>query len=60
MPVRKEGRFTVADPEDLRRWLGRESHMPEPAHIVTPQTDISAALKASISATRRQKRKHNT
>jgi len=60
MPVRREGRFTVADPEDLRRWLGRESHMPEPAHIVTPQTDISAALKASISATRRSKRKNNT
>jgi len=53
MPVRREGRFTVADPEDLRRWLGRESHMPEPAHIVTPQTDMSAALMASISATRR-------
>ena len=57
MPVKREGRFTVAEPEELRRWVGRESHMPEAAHIVTPETDISAALKASISATRRQNKK---
>lgn len=56
MPVKREGRFTVAEPEELRRWLGRESHMPEAAHIVTPETDISAALKASITSTRRSRR----
>jgi phage terminase Nu1 subunit (DNA packaging protein) len=55
MPVKKEGRFTVADREELRRWLGRESHMPEAAHIVTPETDVSAALKASITAMRRKR-----
>jgi hypothetical protein len=26
MPVRREGRFTVADRNDLSAWLGRESH----------------------------------
>jgi hypothetical protein len=56
MPVRREGRSTVAEPEELRRWVGRESHMPEAAHIVTPETDISAALKASITATRRSRK----
>src|SRR5687767_2050351 len=56
MPVRREGRSTVAEQEDLRRWLGRESHMPEAAHIATPETDVSAALKASITAMRRRKR----
>jgi hypothetical protein len=56
MPVKKEGRFTVADREELRRWLGRESHMPEAAHIFTPETDVSDALKASITAMRRRKR----
>jgi hypothetical protein len=56
MPVRREGRFTVADVEELRRWLGRESHMSAPAYIVTAGTDISAALRASLSATRRRKR----
>ncbi|MCI0351835.1 MAG: hypothetical protein L0Z53_20640 [Acidobacteriales bacterium] len=56
MPVKREGRFTVAEPEELRRWLGRESHMPEAAHIMTTDTDVSAALKASISATRRSRK----
>lgn len=56
MPVKREGRFTIAEPEELRRWVGRESHMPEAAHIVTPETDISAALKASITASRRGKK----
>jgi hypothetical protein len=57
MPVERQGRFTVADPAELRRWLGRESHMPEAAHVVTNESDISAALKESIAAMRRQKRK---
>ena len=56
MPVKKEGRFTVADVDELRRWLGREAHMPAPAHVVTEDADISAALRESISAVRRQKR----
>ena len=56
MPVSREGRLTVAEPGELRRWLGRESHMPEAAHVVTPGIDISAALKASISAMRRRRR----
>ena len=54
MPVRKEGRFMVADVEELRRWLGREAHMPEPAQVMTAGADISAALKESISAVRRR------
>lgn len=56
MPVKREGRSTVASAEELRTWVGHESHMPEAAHIVTPETDISAALKASITATRRQQK----
>jgi hypothetical protein len=39
MPVRREGRFTVADREAVSAWLGRESHMPKPAHV-RPQTQI--------------------
>jgi hypothetical protein len=56
MPVKREGRSTVAEAEELRAWVGREAHMPAAAHIVTPETDISAALKASITATRRQQK----
>jgi hypothetical protein len=56
MPVRKEGRFIVADVEGLRSWLGEQAHMPAPAHVVTDTgDDISAALKESISALRRHK-----
>jgi hypothetical protein len=55
MPVRREGRYTVANTEDVRRWLGREAHMPAAAHVMTNDADISAALKESISAVRRHK-----
>jgi hypothetical protein len=55
MPVKREGRFTVADPAEVQAWLGKESHMPGPAHILTNETDIGAALKDSISAMKRKK-----
>ena len=56
MPVKRQGRFIVADAEELRQWLGREAHMPGAAHVLTNDADVSAALKESISALRRQKR----
>ena len=55
MPVKREGRFAVADPEEVQAWLGRHSHMPKPAHILTNDTDIAAALKESISVVKRKK-----
>jgi phage terminase Nu1 subunit (DNA packaging protein) len=55
MPVKREGRFTVADPAEVQAWLGRQSHMPKPAHILTNDTDIAAALRESISVVKRQK-----
>ena len=56
MPVRREGRFTVADREAVSAWLGRESHMPKPAHVMTKDADMAAALKESIEAARKLKR----
>ncbi len=56
MPVRREGRFTVADPTQLRDWLGKESDMPAAAHIATNQADLAAGLKQSIAAFRKKKR----
>ncbi|HLW52949.1 MAG TPA: hypothetical protein VKW06_08900 [Candidatus Angelobacter sp.] len=58
MPVRREGRFTVADPDELRAWLGRESHMPAPAEILTNKADVAGALKESIALTRRGSKRH--
>jgi hypothetical protein len=56
MPVRREGRFTVADREAVSVWLGRESHMPRPAHVMTQDADLAAALKESIAAARKTTR----
>ncbi len=58
MPVRREGRYTVADPEEISRWLGKEAHMAGDAIVATNEADIAAALKESISAVRKEKRKH--
>ena len=55
MPVRREGRFTVADRDAVSAWLGRESHMPKPAHVMTEDADMAAALKESIAAARKRK-----
>jgi hypothetical protein len=55
MPVKREGRFTIADPAEVQAWLGRQSHMPKPAHILTNETDLAAALKESLAVTKRKK-----
>ena len=56
MPVKREGRLTVADANEIREWLGREAHLPGAARVVTDTgDDISAALKESISALRRKR-----
>jgi hypothetical protein len=60
MPVRREGRFTVADRDGVSAWLGRESHMPKPAHVMTEDADMAAALKESIAAARKGRKTRNT
>src|ERR1051326_7533973 len=55
MPIRREGRFTVANADDIPHWLGRESHMPAPPRIVTSDADVAAALKESIAVLRRKR-----
>ena len=56
MPVRRVGRFTVADPDEIRVKLGNEVQMSAPAQIVTNDVGVSTVLKQSISALRRKKR----
>src|SRR5262245_47746737 len=56
MPVRREGRFTVAEPNQLREWLGREAHMSGPAQILTDNADIADALNKSIAVMRRDRK----
>jgi len=57
MPVRREGRFAVANPKQLSDWLGRESHMLGPAQVMTDEADVAGALKASLAATRQSKKR---
>jgi hypothetical protein len=50
MPVSRQGRYAVALPEELNRWLGRESG--EPVQIATASTDLAADLRRSLSHVR--------
>jgi hypothetical protein len=56
MPVKRDGRFVVADPTELQTWLGSESYMAKPAHVMTGEADFAAALKESISFVRQKRR----
>lgn len=57
MPVRREGRSKVAEEGEIRAWLGRESHMPAPAQVLTGKADLSGALRESIAAARNKRKK---
>jgi hypothetical protein len=51
MPITREGRSIYASPEELNRWLGRES-AGEPVHIATESNDLSSELKRGLSFVR--------
>ena len=53
MPVTREGRNVHASPEELNRWLGRES-AGEPVQIASESTDLSSELKRGLSYVRKR------
>jgi len=57
MSVRREGRFVTAEVGEREEWLGRESHMPRPAQVVTGKGDLSEAKKESIAVMRKARRR---
>ena len=57
MPVRREGRFMVASPEELSGWLGREAGVGEPVHIATDNADLSTDLRRALANARHQRRR---
>src|SRR5579872_3478171 len=59
MPVSREGRSVHASPEDLKRWLGRES-AGEPVQIATEGADLSAELRRELSYVRKHRKPHHT
>jgi hypothetical protein len=53
MPVRREGRYTVASRDELRQWLGRESGMKSPAFINEHDNQaLASELKKSVREAR--------
>ena len=56
MPVKREGRFMTASPEELSRYLGREAGLDVPVHIATENMDLSADLKRALSYARHDKK----
>ena len=52
MPVTREGRFMIASPEELSRYLGREAGLDVPIHIASEDMDLSADLKRALSYAR--------
>jgi len=52
MPVHRGGRYVYADPDELNRWLNRESTSRSPAHIATANEDLAANLKQALSEAR--------
>jgi hypothetical protein len=55
MPVTRERRRVHASPQELNRWLGRES-AGEPVQIVTQNADLTSELKRGLSFARRHRR----
>lgn len=53
MPIAHQGRAVVADPNELNKWLGRESG--EPVHVATDQMDLSVELKRALSHVKQEK-----
>jgi phage terminase Nu1 subunit (DNA packaging protein) len=56
MPVTREGQLVVASPDEINRWLGRETS--EPVHIATNSADLSAELRRGLSFVKKQKQQH--
>lgn len=59
MPLTRRGRNVYAEPEELNRWLKRESSG-EPVQIASPTDDLSASLKQSLSYLRKASHRHDT
>jgi hypothetical protein len=58
MPVIREGRYVETTPDQLSRWLGRESGTNEPVRIATDDSDLSGDLKRGLSMAKREHKRH--
>jgi hypothetical protein len=56
MPVHRGGRLVYALPEELNRWLSKESPSRSPFHIATETEDLAADLKRALSEARHKRK----
>jgi hypothetical protein len=56
MPVKREGRFVHASPEELTAWVGTEQGKHEPLHIASEGEDLIADLRQGLSYVRQQRK----
>jgi hypothetical protein len=56
MPVAHEGRSVTASPDQLNRWLGRES-AGEPVKIASEKENLAAELKRGLAYVKKHPRK---
>jgi len=56
MPLKRQGRFVTATPEELNKWLGRELGG-EPLQVATANLDLSKELKRGLAFVRQQKKR---
>src|SRR5205823_11737173 len=49
MPVHRGGRYVYARPEELNRWVAKESSFRFPVHIATEGADLTSDLKRALS-----------
>jgi len=55
MPLKRQGRYVTATPEELNKWLGREVGG-EPVQVATTNIDLSTELKRGLAFVREQKK----
>lgn len=53
MPVKKQGRFVTALPNELNVWLGREAGG-EPIHVATDNENLAEELQRGLAYIRKQ------
>jgi len=53
MPLTRVGRHVEASPDELNRWMGRETS--EPVHIATESADLSSELRRGLAFVKKQK-----
>jgi hypothetical protein len=56
MPVHHLGRYVHALPEELNRWVAKESFSRSPVHIATESTDLTSDLKRALSEARHRRK----